>query len=82
MIPIRVLGDEEVSGVQMVFDYSGIAKQQNGGDYLSVIVLCGGILSVMIGRSVIAVDIRVHQPFGRVVSAQSARTLKQRLPAA
>lgn len=50
MIPIRVLGDEEVSGVQMVFDYSGIAKQQNGGDYLSVIVLCGGILSVMIGR--------------------------------
>ncbi|KAK8832304.1 hypothetical protein WA577_003178 [Blastocystis sp. JDR] len=50
VIPIRVLGDEEVSGVQMVFDYSGIAKQQNGGDYLSVIVLCGGILSVMIGR--------------------------------
>lgn len=46
MIPIHVLSDKETSGVQMVFDYSGIAKSGNGGNYVNVIVVCGGILSV------------------------------------
>ena len=45
MIPLSVLSDKEAPGVQMVFEYSGLARTR-GDSYVTVIVMCGGVIAV------------------------------------
>ena len=45
VIPLSVLSDKEAPGVQMVFEYSGLARTREDS-YVTVIVMCGGVIAV------------------------------------